>query len=383
MKNLLHLGSVFLLTLLASCASDQIEIEETNRANAVHLWHYNGDSAVLKKVIEQLKNGSSSASLERKLAKNDVLWNEAMFIYIENEKRILVPFLSEDKENVIGVLSLVKDPKGIAMVEDMTVRTRLFTNNNKLPFWSRGEWIGYFMALDKDILGIKNGNPGLKEKASSSNSQKITGTICQNVPLYDVCTTYYDCETDDGGESMYNCQYYDGGCYTVYGETCWEVPDNPNPEDPTDPGDDYVECSDIDINSILYDQVANTEFLGSTFISQNSNTTAKNLSWRIKVGDETYVKSIEKGVLKQVSNINNPYQWQSLTHQTLSLDSSEMFVVTTVESHTGTETLGLYNAIMDLSFHMKCSIICRGMPFADNQNYTAQRIFTISDFGLN
>ncbi|WP_269234434.1 hypothetical protein [Flavobacterium flavigenum] len=231
MKKLLHLGSVFLLTLLASCASDQIEIEETNRANAVHLWHYNGDSAVLKKVIEQLKNGSSSASLERKLAKNDVLWNEAMFIYIENKKRILVPFLSEDKENVIGVLSLAKDSKGIAMVEDMTVRTRLFTKNNKLPFWSRGEWIGYFMALDKDILGIKNGNPGLKKKAVSNDTQKMNQTICQSQYLYDMCVYSYQCYSINGGESWESCSEELEYCYPVYGETCWEVPDQP-----TDPG---------------------------------------------------------------------------------------------------------------------------------------------------
>ena len=66
-----------------------------------------------------------------------------------------MPFLSEDQENVIGVLTLVKNDKG-KTTADMTVRTRMFVKNNKLPFWDKGNWLGYFMALDKDILGIKN-----------------------------------------------------------------------------------------------------------------------------------------------------------------------------------------------------------------------------------
>jgi hypothetical protein len=38
---------------------------------------------------------------------------------------------------------------------------------------------------------------------------------------------------------------------------------------------------------------------------------------------------------------------------------------------------------MDLSFHLKASLVCNGMPFADNKNYTGQKIFTIANFDLN
>lgn len=71
MKKHLHIAIVFLLFLIASCATDKFEAQESNNTNASAVWTYDGNNSVLKKVIQELKSGSQRESLERKLAKNE------------------------------------------------------------------------------------------------------------------------------------------------------------------------------------------------------------------------------------------------------------------------------------------------------------------------
>lgn len=223
-KRIKSFVGLFLLLLLASCAADQLEIAESNTENSEAVWEYNGDSETLQKVIAELKNSENRKPLERRLAKNEVLWKEAKFLLIDNKKRIMVPFLSADKENIIGVLALVKDAHGNTTF-DMAVRTRLTSPNNKLPFWNPAIWMGYFMALDKDILGIKNGNPGFKQTIANNKKSKANARI--QCDLYEIVTTHcslsylYDSATGE----MYN--FVDRGCTDTYSYTqeCYWVPD--------------------------------------------------------------------------------------------------------------------------------------------------------------
>lgn len=238
-KRIKSFVGLFLLLLLASCAADQLEIAESNTENSEAVWEYNGDSETLQKVISELKNSENRKPLERRLAKNEVLWKEAKFLLIDNKKRIMVPFLSADKENIIGVLALVKDAHGNTTF-DMAVRTRLTSPNNKLPFWNPAIWMGYFMALDKDILGIKNGNPGFKQTIANNKKSKANARI--QCDLYEIVTTHcslsylYDSATGE----MYN--FVDRGCTDTYSYTqeCYWVPDPVVPiiEPTTDLGTD-------------------------------------------------------------------------------------------------------------------------------------------------
>lgn len=179
------------------------------------------------------------------------MWKEAKFLLIDNKKRILVPFLSVDRENVIGVLSLVKDAEGKTTF-DMTVRKDLVNKSAQLPFWKRGVWSGYFMALDKDILGIKNGNPGLSEKLVDKNSKvknqnsKTAREVCGDVPVREICITYHECDSYDYGETWTCVAIYED-CYYEYDYRCWDVPDEPV-DPPTDPDPTCPEGFEMDIN---------------------------------------------------------------------------------------------------------------------------------------
>ncbi|HJR99930.1 MAG TPA: hypothetical protein VJ780_03245 [Flavobacterium sp.] len=227
MKKHLHFAFVFLVLLITSCATDKLEVQENYNTNPENVWAYDGDNTVLKKVIQELKNGTQRESLERKLAKNEVIWNKARFNLIDGKKWILVPFLSEDKENVIGVLTLVKNKKGNT-IADMTVRTRVITKNNTLPFWDKSVWLGYFMALDKNILDIKNGNPGFK----SSKNQKALAQK-QVCGTYEVETIHYTYgySVSSSGETTYLGEQEPYSTYEYY-YICYEVPDDPTPTDP-------------------------------------------------------------------------------------------------------------------------------------------------------
>ncbi|WP_163407980.1 hypothetical protein [Flavobacterium ajazii] len=227
---------------MISCAVDKVERDETQITNPEYVWIYDGESTILKNVIADLKKSEHRESLERRLSKNEVMWQEAKFLLIEGKKRILVPFLSTDKENVIGVLALVKDDKG-EITFDMTSRTQLKSKTNKLPFWNKGTWMGYFMALDRSILGIKNGNPGLvQRKASEEKLSEMFGTAtakslktcAQMFQGFYVSFYAAEEECDENLEST-NCYYVTTVIILpVYEEVCWEE-GQPVPEFPVPP----------------------------------------------------------------------------------------------------------------------------------------------------
>jgi hypothetical protein len=230
MKNLQKNQILFIFLLLTSCATDKVEKDEIEVANPQNVWIYNGDNTVLKNVIEELKKSEYATSLERRLSKNEVLWHEAKFLLIENKKRILIPFLSVDKENVIGVLALVKDDKGKTTF-DMTSRTQLKSKTNKLPFWNKGNWRGYFMALDANILGIKNGSPGFdlrkanNEKLSNmfgESTAKTLKTCAQQFAGFYVAFSATEEACDEDNESTF-CYFVTAVVYVPqYEEVCWE-----------------------------------------------------------------------------------------------------------------------------------------------------------------
>ena len=95
-----------------------------------------------------------------------------IIVDFDNKKRILVPFLSEDKNNVQGVLSLAKDADGKTTF-DITDRYFSMRENSPLLFWDSGTWLGYIIALDKDILGKENGNPGVATRIAKNNPKNV------------------------------------------------------------------------------------------------------------------------------------------------------------------------------------------------------------------
>lgn len=246
MKKHFYYVMAFLLILIVSCVNDRIETDEDSTSRTPEaVWEYNGELAVLNKVIQELKSGPNREKLEEKLLKYDVLWEQSEFIFIDNKKRILVPFSSVDKKKVIGVLALVKDAKGKIMF-DITERSQLMVKKNKLPFWDNEAWLGYFMALDKDILGIKNGSPGITTrtvKNNPKNTNAITKRLeCGIIEEQIIFYKYSYVESPNGETSNFQL---DIQIEYKYSTACWEVADDPIPSDPIeDPIEDPTEEPD-------------------------------------------------------------------------------------------------------------------------------------------
>ncbi|MFB9107047.1 hypothetical protein [Flavobacterium gyeonganense] len=251
MKKHFYYAIALLLLLTVSCVSEKIETQETNASYIPEkVWVYDGNNTVLKGVIQELKNSEKREQLERRLLKNEVLWKNAEFLIIENKKRILVPFLSIDKENIIGFFALYRDSKG-KIQYDMTVRSDVFNKNVKLPFWDSNIWVGYFKAYDRTILGKKNGNPGVMRKAVSQEQLKAMTSrlVCYYSP-YESCVTVGggggDCDGGTG-EGWSDCG--GGGdsytvCTTYYNYECFDVPDNPDPNPDPEPEPENPEPED-------------------------------------------------------------------------------------------------------------------------------------------
>ncbi len=222
MNKQFYYAILLVVLLVASCVNDGAGSETSYSPEDV--WEYNGDVAVLSKVIKELKNGSNGKKLENTFLKNDILWEESKFLFIDNKKRILVPFLSEDRSTVQGVLSLVKDAKGKTTFT-ITDRYQSMRENSSLPFWDGGTWLGYFLALDKDILGTENGSPGIatrpaKNKSENSLTMRMECSTQQTGEIVFYRYTY----VLSGGEVSY---FYYEITHTepIYGTVCYDVPD--------------------------------------------------------------------------------------------------------------------------------------------------------------
>lgn len=239
--------SILLLFLSVSCATEKIDPEEYKSTyNPDAVWVYDGPDTVIKKVILELQKGPNKESLERRLLKNEVLWKNAEYLVIEGKKRILIPFLSIDKENIIGFLTLYRDSKGTTQY-DMTVRSDLYSKKSNLPFWSADIWSGYFAAYDRTILGKKNGNPGIMRSknefiAKDASTSKTVGldSICYNTPYRNCVKIIVGCVSTDGEQAPPTCVGAEvEHCESVYVKECYYilVPDNPNTPPLPNPGE--------------------------------------------------------------------------------------------------------------------------------------------------
>jgi hypothetical protein len=406
MKKHFYYAMAFLLFLTVSCVSEKVDTDpnKTNY-NAAAVWEYNGDNTTLTKVIQELKSGSDREKLERRLLKNDVLWEEAKFVLIDNKKRILIPFLSINKDNVIGILSLVKDAEGKTTF-DMVVRKDLMNKSSILPFWKRDIWAGYFMALDKDILGIKNGSPGLAEKLVvvgnskvKNNTSKTMQTVCGDVPVREICITYSDCDSYDGGETWVNCYETNNSCWYEYDWRCWDVPDDGNDsgndnDQPCPAGyerDAYGNCKLIDqcantdpetiFNSLTISDelisITSVNAQGNSKSSKTSSTDSNFYTWRC-INDNLYysIISTEIGTTKLTGNPNYPKEWVSFTHASLSPKGTLLCGSVSITSEAHIATVGKYFAEMELSVGLNVTSEAAGTPINRYFYYTPKKTFS-------
>nr|WP_294923654.1 hypothetical protein [uncultured Flavobacterium sp.] len=132
--------------------------------------------------------------------------------------------MSEDKNNVQGVLSLSKDADGKTTF-DITDRYFSMRENSPLPFWDSGTWLGYIMALDKDILGKENGNPGVAMRIAKNNPKNVLTmrTEC-STQVEEIVFYTYNYVLSSSGE-VSNFSYSETRSEYIYKTVCYDVPD--------------------------------------------------------------------------------------------------------------------------------------------------------------
>lgn len=100
-----YIIAVFFVILIAvtfGCVNETISNDSESLATDPEaIWEYQGKVGVIPKVMEELKsNPNIKMELEEKLLNNDVLWEEAVFLFIDNKKQILVPVLGLAKRTL-------------------------------------------------------------------------------------------------------------------------------------------------------------------------------------------------------------------------------------------------------------------------------------------
>lgn len=223
-----YIIAVFFVILIAvtfGCVNETISNDSESLATDPEaIWEYQGKVGVIPKVMEELKsNPNIKMELEDKLLNNDVLWEDAIFLLIENKKRILVPVLSYSKKNIIAILSLERNKVGKTQW-NVTFRWDLAKNNVQLPFWESRIWHGYFLALDKDLLGLGNGNPGISDKFTNVTARKTnlskSSASTSSCIIGERCIYNYECVTYDGWET-YTCTTELDYCEPIVDESCY------------------------------------------------------------------------------------------------------------------------------------------------------------------
>lgn len=285
---------VVLLSITLACVSENIDsgneidlADESRQATyRKAIWEYQGEFGVIPKVIEELKSSPENREqLENSLLRRDVLWEESLFLIIENKKRILVPFLGRGGGNVVGALCLSRNTEG-KTEWDMVTRWDLVKQNKvRLPFWTRSIWSGYFMAWEKDILNKDNGHPGmvarLNKNQGSSKTARATSYVCDSIYLGENCVSSgagYCISW--GSEGMLDCERwrFEQVCTPVYQDYCYYV------DDGGDYGDDDGDTNDDNGGGYSYDDRINLDDsfklnpkTNCTYNQLNKNKTIKTL----------------------------------------------------------------------------------------------------------
>lgn len=135
------------------------------------------------------------------------------------------------------------------------------------------------------------------------------------------------------------------------------------------------------LNDLANSASVSNATLGISTLNENAETRTKKYQWKILHSATFYLYSFERGVHVKVNNSNPNLQWnwQSLEHQNISMVGIVVGGSIEYSLISATPTIGLYNAIMDLDFKCKYSVVCKGSPFSSESVYNANKAFNVND----
>lgn len=332
-----------------------------------------------------------------------VIWKDAYIDELSIGKAVVVPVhyedpyylksnIGEDKRyslNALTRLLIYKDASQVYHAELITMfpdsNYEIGGNNPFTGVIYVEDWFGN--ALSKYKYDENRGVRRLREAAKTSISSERSMLVIE--VCYEIQGWNYSADDPDGyyWTEFLGCEYYylddghdygggpSGGDYGGSGggggggpsggddgNPCGSVP-GPVRIAPCD--EDNVDCS---ANfATLSDANVASEMLSMTTENQQPTTRTKKYNWVILRSLGWYLYSFEKGV--HVKNQNNQWTWQSLEHQGISRVGVVVGGDVTYTLISATPTLGTYNAIMDLDFKVKYSLVCKGSPFSAELAY--------------
>lgn len=106
-----------------------------------------------------------------------------------------------------------------------------------------------------------------------------------------------------------------------------------------------------------YEISPSSENEGSILQSETADTRTKEYSWVCGRALLIQARSLEYGTHIKV---NNEWQWQTLTHQSVVTTGVVVGGSVSVTSHSGQATIGIYNAIMSVTYGLHYNAIIPG-----------------------
>ena len=203
---------------------------------------------------------------------------------------------------------------------------------------------------------------GFIEAQQDSNGTTRSNAICINWYLV---TKYYV----DGILVLETREYVGTTCSDQCGDGSYQslCPDG------SDSGGSNEENCNNPINGSV-----SSETEGILTTNDQVTTRTKTYRWVIyKGGGNTWrFTSQETGIHKKV---NNEWQWESLTHNSVTRSGLMLGGDVQCTSHTGTPILGMYNAAMTVHFNLQFSAVCRGFPITTNGDFNTTKFFNVND----
>jgi hypothetical protein len=411
----LSLMAMALAVVIVACqktADDSLKVNKQSAFTAAYVkeWYY----GTFKKSAEW----SSSNEKGKKLPD----WNHPTYGKIGGLEAIEYPLIKEKSAFAIAGSSTAS-PHNMRKIANASLSKIVFikTGDNQvqvreidyIPDWEYLQKKGFDIS-DVSMVKDKNdfsGRLSIKKWDGSAmpsielSGGKITkkGTINDNTAIAsgsysEICTTLQTCTWSQ------TCYYSISGDYIAeLGCSEWEFAGDCTTEkfcyidnagdDPcalyglncgTGGGNEDEDCSvtaQAALTAMVNNAVVSNQTLEITTLSESAETRTKKYNWVILKGIGWYLFSFEKGVHVKTDNPNPNLRWiwQSLDHQNIALVGIVFGGDLDYSLISATPTLGLYNAIQDLDFKVKYSLVCKGSPFAREAVYNSTKPFNVND----
>jgi hypothetical protein len=216
MKKNFHVILIVSLFLLFSFSCQKYEDDAVSDPEI--FWKYEGTSANIMKVISDLKSVSgtesglkSTGTDLRNEIKGQPLWDKGRVMLLNDVPTFLVPVKS-NKWNFIKAIVAINYKTGGGNLQYLIIyRKNLKNSTNIMP---REAWGGYFAALDKELLKIKNNSPGF-QKNTISDSSNLKSYSCTGYVL-EYCWHWGYMDNENFVETGVSCTYsYEEDCQWI------------------------------------------------------------------------------------------------------------------------------------------------------------------------